>query len=172
MRRSLASTVVFTPLAVLSLGVLAVITPGRAQHVDSDGFSICSFTNSGGKVMQSIIGQCQPLTDRAMQSFGLSASQIAIVATLQSIAANPGFDLPPQVVNASLAESRQFAAVGAFSDYWFPDVTTAGNVDLGVHLRYVTEDAKPRLLQMTYAVDGGEGHFSVLWNRALVSPRR
>ena len=122
--------------------------------------------------MQSNIGPCQPLTEQAMRSFGLSASQNAIVATLQSFAKNPGFDLPPQVVNASLAAPRQFAAVGAFSDYWFSDVTDPGNVDLGIHLRYVTEDVKPRLFQMTYAVDGGEGHFSVLWNRAPVLPRR
>jgi hypothetical protein len=173
MRRSPVVTVVFMPLATgLLLGALAATLPARAQHASPDGFSICSFANSGGKLMQSSLGACQTLTDQAMRSFGLSASQAAIVATLQSFTANPNFDLPPRVVNASLASPKQFAAVGAFTDYWYPDVTDPANVELGVHLIYVKEDAKPRLFAMTYAVDGVEGHFSVLWNRALASPRK
>lgn len=122
--------------------------------------------------MQSNLGPCEPLTVQTIQSFGLSANQTAIVATLQSVAANPSVDLPPHVVNASLAEPRPFAAVGAFTDYWYPDVTAPGNVELGVHLLYVMEDAKPRLFQVRYAVDGGEGHFSALWNRVMVAPHR
>lgn len=105
-----------------------------------------------------------------MQSLGLSTSQIAIVGTLRSLAANPGLDPPSQPVNASLAEPKTFAAVGGFSDYWFADAANPGKVDRGVHLRYVTEDTRPRLFQMTYAPS--EGSFSVLWNRALASPRR
>jgi hypothetical protein len=32
------------------------------------------------------------------------------------------------------------------------------------------ENAKPELYQMTYTVDGSEGHFTVLWNRVLRTP--
>jgi hypothetical protein len=45
-------------------------------------------------------------------------------------------------------------------------------VELGVHLRYASENAKPALYQMTYAVDGGAGHFTVLWNCVLATPPR
>jgi hypothetical protein len=172
MRRSPHLTVIFTLVATgLLLGGLAAAPPVRAQRVGPDGFSICSFSNSGGKLMQSVLGPCEALSDQAMRSFGLSANQAATVATLQSFAATPPVDVPPRLVNASLAAPRQFAAVGAFSDYWFPDVADPANVEVGAHLRYATEeDGKPRLLQMTYAVDGGKGHFSVLWNRVLASP--
>ena len=37
-------------------------------------------------------------------------------------------------------------------------------------LRYMKENAKPELYQMTYTVDGSEGHFTVLWNRVLRTP--
>ena len=161
----------FMRLAGLLVLVFLVTTPARAQHVDADGFSICSIANSGGKLMQADIGPCQPLSEPAMQSFGLSAGQTAIVAALRGLAAGPGVDRS-RVVFASLAPAQPFAAVGAFADDWFPDGTQPGNIDLGVHLRYKTEDAKPQLFQMTYAVDGDEGHFTVLWNRALASPRR
>ena len=33
-------------------------------------------------------------------------------------------------------------------------VTDPGNVELGIHMRYVVEAAQPQLYQMTYAVDG------------------
>ena len=171
MRRSSLFTVAFTSLAV-ALSVLAVAPSARAQQASTDGFSICSFTNSGGKLPQSILSACEPLTDQAMRSFGLSANQATIVATLQGIAANPTVDRPPPIANASLAAPKPFAAAGAFSDYWFADVTAPANVELGVHLLHDTENAKPRLFQMTYAVDGSDGHFSVLWNRALASPRK
>ena len=55
-------------------------------------------------------------------------------------------------------------------DYWFPDTAHPSNVELGVHLRYMKENAKPELYQMTYTVDGSEGHFTVLWNRVLRTP--
>jgi hypothetical protein len=45
-------------------------------------------------------------------------------------------------------------------------------VELGVHLRYATGNAQPALYQITYAVDGGAGHFTVLWNRVLAVPPR
>jgi hypothetical protein len=45
-------------------------------------------------------------------------------------------------------------------------------VELGVHLRYASENAKPALYQITHAVDGGAGHFTVLWNRVLATPPR
>jgi hypothetical protein len=174
MRRSPAVTVVLMPLAAgLLLGGLAGYPPARAQHVNPDGFSICAFTNSGGKLMQSALGPCQPLTAQAMQSFSLSAGQAEIVARLQGFAAaDPAFDRLPPAANASLAAPKPFSSVGAFSDYWYPDASAPANVELGIHLLYVMDDAKPRLSQMTYAVDGGAGHFSVLWNRVLAQPRK
>jgi len=149
------------------------VPPARAQRVNPDGFSICAFSNSGSKLPQSEFGRCQALSDQAMQSFGLSATQVAIVATLQRFAADPSLDRPPSQAIASLAAPKQFSAVAAFSDYWLADPADAANVEVGVHLLYTTEDdGKPRLSQLTYAVDGGAGHFSVLWNRVLASPRK
>jgi hypothetical protein len=86
--------------------------------------------------------------------------------------ANPVVELPPRAANTSLAAARPFADVGALSDYWFPDPADPGNVAVGLHQLYMKEDESPRLTQMSYAVDGAEGHFTVLWNRALMSPRR
>ncbi|MBR1090701.1 hypothetical protein JQ621_24810 [Bradyrhizobium manausense] len=149
---------------IFLLGLLATAAAGRAQNVDPDGFSICALTRAG------VLGPCQPLTEQAMRGFGLSTNQIAIIARLRDFAANPGLDPRPHLVNESLLEPKAFAAVGAFSDTWFADAANPGKVDLGVHLRYVTEDAGPQLFQMTYAADAG--HFSVLWNRALVSQHR
>jgi hypothetical protein len=106
-----------------------------------------------------------------MQSFGLSASQATIVATLQSFAVKPGFNpLQPMANAQSLAVPKKFVAAGDYSDYWFPDAANPSNVELGVHLRYVKQNAKPELYQMTYTVDGSEGHFTVLWNRVLRTP--
>jgi hypothetical protein len=156
----------------LLLGVLADGTPARAQGYGPDGLSICAFTNSGGKAVRAVIGPCRPLNDQTMRSFDLSASQTAIVATLPSLVANPVVELPPRAANTSLAAARPFADVGALSDYWFPDPADPGNVAVGLHPLYMKEDESPRLTQMTYAVDGVEGHFTVLWNRALMSPRR
>lgn len=161
--------------AALCLGLLTATMPSRAQqHVGFDGFSICPFANSALGIMHSTIGPCQPLTDRAMESFGLSASQIAIVTTLQSFAVKPNFDLLQQMAKAkSLSAPKQFAAAGEYSDYWFPDATDPSNVQLGIHLRYIRQNEKPDLYQMTYTVDGSEGHFTVLWNRiALTTPPR
>ncbi len=149
--------------------------PIRAQpHVGPDGFSICPFFSSPRGVTRSTIGPCQPLSDRTMQSFGLSASQTDIVATLQSFAVAPRSELPQQMANTkSFAAPRQFAAVGDYSDYWFPDATNPSNVELGIHLRYVSQNGKPDLYQMTCAVDSDEGHFTVLWNRvALTTPQQ
>ena len=57
-----------------------------------------------------------------MQSFGLSASQATIVATLQSFAVQPGFDPFQPMANAkSLSAPKKFVAAGEYSDYWFPD---------------------------------------------------
>ncbi len=161
--------------AALCAGLLAAATPIRAQpHVGPDGFSICPFFSSPRGVTQSTIGPCQPLSDRAVQNLGLSAGQTAIVATLQSFAATPSLDLLQQMANAkSLAPPQQFAAAGDYSDYWFPDATNPSNVELGIHLRYLSQNAKPELYQMTYTVDGDEGHFTVLWNWvALTTPQR
>ncbi len=108
-----------------------------------------------------------------MQSFGLSASQATIVATLQSFAVKPGFNpLQPMTNATSLAVPKKFVAAGDYSDYWFPDAANPSNLELGVHLRYVKENAKPELYQMTYTVDGSEGHFTVLWNRVCGRRRR
>ncbi|HLG82991.1 MAG TPA: hypothetical protein VKY22_18410 [Bradyrhizobium sp.] len=98
--------------------------------------------------------------------------QIGIVAELQNLAASAGFDPPPRLIDSSLGQVREFAAVGAFSDYWLPDVTDQADVSLGVHLRYRVDDTRPRLFQMTYGVDGNDGHFTVIWNRAMVASRR
>jgi hypothetical protein len=55
-----------------------------------------------------------------MQSFGLSASQATIVATLQSFAVQPGFNpLQPMANAQSLAVPKKFVAAGDYSDYWF-----------------------------------------------------
>ena len=106
-----------------------------------------------------------------MQSFGLSASQATIVATLQSFALQPGFNpLQPMANAQSLAVPKKFVAAGDYSDYWFPDAANPSNVELGVHLRYMKQNAKPELYQMTYTVDGSEGHFTVLWNCVLRTP--
>jgi hypothetical protein len=106
-----------------------------------------------------------------MQSFGLSASQATIVATLQSFAVQPGFNpLQPMANAQSLAVPKKFVAAGDYSDYWFAEAANPSNVELGVHLRYMKQNAKPELYQMTYTVDGSEGHFTVLWNRVLRTP--
>lgn len=173
MRRSPLITVVMYLATGLLLGTLAAGPPASAQRVNSDGFSICAFSKSGGKLLQSEFGPCQALTDMAMRSFGLSASQAAIVATLQRFAADLSLDRPPSQAIASLAAPKQFAAVAAFSDYWLADPADAANVEVGVHLLYATEqDGMPRLSQMSYAVDGSAGHFSVLWNRVLALPSK
>jgi hypothetical protein len=70
----------------------------------------------------------------------------------------------------SLAPLREFAAAGEFSDYWFPDATDPGSVELGVHFRYDKGPAKSDSYQMTFAIDGADGHFTVLWNRIAVTP--
>jgi hypothetical protein len=70
----------------------------------------------------------------------------------------------------SLAVPKKFVAAGDYSDYWFPDAANPSNVELGVHLRYLKQNAKPELYQMTCTVDGSEGHFTVLWNRVLRTP--
>jgi len=147
---------------------------GSSPHVGPDGFSICPFASSPRGVLQSTIGPCQPLTDQTMQSLGLSSSQTAIVATLQSFAVKPSLDLLQQMAKAkSLAEPKQFAAAGDYSDYWFPDAANPGNVELGIHLRYIKKNGSEQLYQMTYTVDGSDGHFTVLWNRAaLTTPQR
>jgi hypothetical protein len=107
----------------------------------------------------------------AFGRFGLSPSQTAIIATLQSFAVKPGFNpLQPMANAKSLAAPKKFVAAGDYSDYWFPDTAHPSNVELGVHLRYMKENAKPELYQMTYTVDGSEGHFTVLWNRVLRTP--
>ena len=67
----------------------------------------------------------------------------------------------------SLAVPKKFVAAGDYSDYWFPDAAKPSNLEPGVHLRYVRRTRKPELHQMTYTVDGSEGHFTVLWNRVL-----
>jgi hypothetical protein len=98
-------------------------------------------------------------------------SQATIVATLQSFAVQPGFNpLQPMANAQSLAVPKKFVAAGDYSDYWFPDAANPSNVELGVHLRYMKQNAKPELYQMTYTVDGSEGHFTVLWNRVLRTP--
>jgi hypothetical protein len=157
--------------AALCAGLFAATMPICAQpHAGPDGFSICPFFSSPRGVTHSTIGPCQPLSERTMQSLGLSAGQTAIVATLRSFAGTPSLDLLQQMANAkSLAPPQQFAAAGDYSDYWFPDATNPTNVELGIHLRYLSQNAKPELYQMTYAVDGDEGHFTVLWNRAALT---
>jgi hypothetical protein len=143
----------------------------ESAHAGPDGFSICPFASSAPGSLDSTIGPCRPLTGRAMQSFGLSPSQTAIIATLQSFAVKPGFNpLQPMANAKSLAAPKKFVAAGDYSDYWFPDTAQPSNVELGVHLRYMKENAKPELYQMTYTVDGSEGHFTVLWNRVLRTP--
>ena len=145
---------------VLLLVAPVAASPARAQQVDRDGFSICRY-------VQSELGPCQPLTPATMQRFGLTSGQSALVTMLRNLAANPRRDLPPRLLSKLLGTARPFAAVGAFSDVWFPDATNPTNAGLGVHVRYDMQNGKPQLFQMTYAVDGGDGHFSVLWNRAL-----
>ena len=174
MRLSFASMVLFMRLTAVPLLCVftAAVPPAHAQQINPDGFSICTFSNPGGNILQLNIGPCQPLSDRAMQGFGLSAKQTEVVAMLKALAAKPVVDLPPPFAHASLGEPKQFSSVGAFTDYWSADVTNAKNANLGVHLRYVLEDEKPHLFQMTYAVDSSEGHFTVLWNRAVVKPRQ
>jgi hypothetical protein len=174
MSRLPAAAIVFLRFAlVLCLGLPAATAPGRAEPAGRDGFSICAFAKSARGIMQSTIGPCQLLTAQALQSFSLSARETAIVAALQSFAPNPSFNLPQRLAKATaLAAPRLFAAAGNFSDYWFPDVTHPDNAELGIHMRYLVEGAKPQLHQMTYAVDGGETRFTVLWNRALVVPPR
>ena len=143
----------------------------ESAHAGPDGFSICPFASSAAGSLDSTIGPCHPLTGQAMQSFGLSASQATIFATLQSFAVKPGFNpLQPMANAKSLAAPKKFVAAGDYSDYWFPDAANPSNVELGVHLRYMKQNAKPELYQMTYTVDGSEGHFTVLWNRVLRTP--
>jgi hypothetical protein len=156
---------------VVCLALLAATVTSRAEGSGPDGFSICAFGGSAAGPLKATIGPCQALTGEAMERFGLSASQLAIVASLQRFAIS-GFD-PPQgaTIAKSLAASMPFAAVGPYSDYWFPDVADPRNAELGVHMRYRVEDARPQLSQMTYAVDGRDGHFTVLWNRILMAPR-
>jgi hypothetical protein len=161
--------------AAVGCGLVAATVPIYAQqHVGPDGFTICPFLSSSFGVLNSTIGPCQPLSNRTLESFGLSSSQTAIVETLQSFAAKPTDDLLQQMANTkSLAAPQQFAATGHYSDYWFPDSANPSNVELGIHLRYLSQNAKPELYQMTYTVDGDEGHFTVLWNRsALTTPPR
>jgi len=68
--------------ATLGFSLIAATMPIGAQpHVGPDGFSICPFLSSARGVTDSTIGPCQPLSDRTMQNFGLSANQTAIVAT-------------------------------------------------------------------------------------------
>lgn len=157
-------------VAALS-GVIAAALPARAQpYTGPDGFGICPFANSALGVTHSTIGPCRPLTDQAMQSFGLAANQTGVVAILRSYAAKPAADLLQQLENTmSLAAPKQFAAAGRFSDYWFPDAADPSNVALGVHFRYVDEASKQQLFQMTYAVDGIDGHFTVIWNRVAAA---
>jgi hypothetical protein len=147
-------------LAALLLAVPFANSPARAQQVDPEGFSICKYE-------QAALGSCQPLTPATMQSFGLTSNQSALVTMLRHVAANPRRGLPPRLLSKLLATARPFAAVGAFSDCWFPDVTNPTNVGLGVHVLHDRQDGKPQLFQMTYAADGANGHFSVLWNRVL-----
>ena len=157
---------------VVTIGIVASMATGHAQYVDVDGFSICPSANSARGIRQSNIGPCQPLTDAAMQAFGLSSGQKAIVAALQNFAANPGPGLLQRIASAkSLAEPTQFVATPNFSDHWLPDAADPDNVELGVHLRYAGENAKQELIQLTYTVDGSDGHFTVLWNRVLATPR-
>jgi len=146
------------------------------QHAGPDGFSICPFESSPHAkspreaLAAMKIGSCQPLTDQAMQSFGLSSSQTTLVATLQSFAVKQNFDLFQQIAKAkSLAAPKPFVVTDDYSDYWFPDAENPDNVPLGIHLRYWKENGKPELYQMTYTVDGNEGHFTVLWNRAALT---
>jgi len=115
--------------------------------------------------MQPALGPCQPLTPATMQNFGLTSSQSALVTMLRNLAANPRRDLPPRLLSKLLMTAKPFAAAGAFSDVRFP--TNPTNVGLGVHVRYDMQDGRPQLFQVTCAVDGGNGHVSVLWNRML-----
>jgi hypothetical protein len=56
-----------------------------------------------------------------MQSFGLSASQATIVATLQSFAVQPGFNpLQPMANAQSLAVPKKFVAAGDYPTTGFP----------------------------------------------------
>jgi hypothetical protein len=90
----------------------------ESGHAGPDGFSICPFAGSAFGPLHSTIGPCQPLTGQSMQSFGLSASQAAIVAILQSIAVKPAFNpLQPMANAKSLAVPKIFVAAGDYSDY-------------------------------------------------------
>src|SRR5262249_45093394 len=102
--------------AALCFSLLAVTLPSRAQpYVGPDGFSICPFANSDLGALRSTIGPCQPLTERAILDFDLSASQKAIVTVMQSFAAKPDPEFLQQMANAkSLAAPKQFAAAGKY----------------------------------------------------------
>ena len=105
----------------------------ESAHAGPDGFSICPFASSAAGSLDSTIGPCHPLTGQAMQSFGLSASQATIVATLRRLAR---LQSVATMANAkSLAVPKKFVAAGDYSDYWFPDAANPSNVELGVHLR-------------------------------------
>ena len=57
----------------------------------------------------------------AFGRFGLSPSQTAIIATLQSFAVKPGFNpLQPMANAKSLAAPKKFVAAGDYSTTGFP----------------------------------------------------
>jgi hypothetical protein len=131
----------------------------RAQpHAGPDGFSICPFVNAD-------TGSCAPLTNQAVQSFGLSEPQAGVVAILKQFAVKPDAGLLEQLAK-TFAQPQSAASAGTYSDIWLAD-RGPGNAAsdcfiCGIHLRYRNKE----LYQMTYTV---EDKFTVLWNKPQAS---
>ena len=168
------ATLIFVNGGVQAEETAAPSSQTESAHAGPDGFSMSPRPERrklGCRLPGFNYRRLPPADRPGHESFGLSASQATIVATLQSFAVQPGFNpLQPMANAKSLAVPKKFVAAGDYSDYWFPDAANPSNVELGVHLRYMKQNAKPELYQMTYTVDGSEGHFTVLWNRVLRTP--
>ena len=148
-------------VTALCLGVsFAAALPGRtAERYGADGFSICALTADNP------LGDCEPLSDQAMQRFGLSAEEMSVVARLRRFAVKPESDLLRELAK-SFAPPQPLDTPN-FSDHWLPerpdqDGSLSDCFVCGVHFRYL----KSELYQMSYAVRGGG--FIVTWNRVFV----
>jgi hypothetical protein len=109
--------------------VIAIWPRSATAEASRDGFAICEYADSA-------IGKCEPLTDWALSTFGLTSQQVHVVEVLRTFAVKPDQTLGEELAQSKLlAAPKQFVASDRFSDYWFPDGADATQqcIECGVH---------------------------------------